>query len=53
MKELLQNLWMNDEGQDIAEYALMLAVIAVVVLGAITAIGNNANTIFQQIANAL
>jgi pilus assembly protein Flp/PilA len=53
MKELLQNLWLNDEGQDIAEYALMLAVIAVVVLGAITAIGTNANTIFQQIANAL
>ena len=33
MKSLLCNLWLNDEGQDVAEYAVMLAVILVIVVG--------------------
>lgn len=53
MKELLQNLWSNDEGQDIAEYAVMLAVILVIVVGTIRLIGSNANNVFSQTASAL
>ena len=53
MKELLQNMWSNDEGQDIAEYAVMLAVILVIVVGTIRLIGSNANNVFSQTASAI
>ena len=53
MKELLKNIWLNDEGQDIAEYAVMLAVILVIVVGTIKLIGSNANNVFSQTASAL
>ena len=53
MKELLLNLWSNDEGQDIAEYAVMLAVILVIVVGTIRLIGSNANNIFSETASAI
>ena len=53
MKELLQNVWMNDEGQDIAEYAVMLAVILVTVVGTIRLIGSEANNVFSQTASAM
>jgi Flp pilus assembly pilin Flp len=53
MKELLQNVWSNDEGQDIAEYAVMLAVILVIVVGTIRLIGSQANNVFSQTASAL
>ncbi|HEV2116588.1 MAG TPA: hypothetical protein VGR48_11215 [Terriglobales bacterium] len=53
MKELLMNLWSNDEGQDIAEYAVMLAVILVIVVGTIRLIGTQANNVFSQTASAI
>jgi Flp pilus assembly pilin Flp len=53
MTDVLRNLWMNDEGQDIAEYALMLAVILVIVILTVQAIGTNANNIFSKAASAL
>jgi Flp pilus assembly pilin Flp len=53
MKELLQNLWTNDEGQDIAEYAVMLAVILVIVVGTIRLIGTQANNVFSETASAM
>jgi pilus assembly protein Flp/PilA len=53
MTEVLRKLWNDDQGQDIAEYALMLAVILVVVIGAVVLIGQNANTIFGKAATAL
>lgn len=53
MTQLLTRFWNNDEGQDIAEYALMLAVILVIVITTVTMIGTNANTIFSKVANAL
>jgi len=53
MKELLQNVWLNDEGQDIAEYAVMLAVILVIVVGTIRLICSQANNVFSQTASAL
>jgi Flp pilus assembly pilin Flp len=53
MVKMLRNLWKDEQGQDVAEYALMLAVILVVVFGAVQLIGTNANTIFGQAAGAL
>jgi Flp pilus assembly pilin Flp len=53
MKHLLRKLWRHDEGQDIAEYAVMLAVILVIVVGAIRLIGSNANNAFSQAASSI
>jgi len=49
----LQQLWSDDRGQDIAEYAVMLAVILVIVVGTIRLIGSNANTVFSQVGSAI
>jgi Flp pilus assembly pilin Flp len=53
MKNLLSFLCRNEEGQDIAEYAVMLAVILVIVIGTVRLIGSNANTVFSQVASAV
>ena len=53
MINLVRTMWLNDEGQDIAEYAVMLAVILVIVVGTIKLIGTQANTVFSQTASAL
>jgi Flp pilus assembly pilin Flp len=46
-------LWKNDEGQDIAEYAVMLAVILVIVVGTIRLIGSNANNVFSNVGSSI
>ncbi|MGA7294888.1 MAG: hypothetical protein WBW53_21805 [Terriglobales bacterium] len=51
MVDFLRNLWTNDEGQDIAEYAVMLAVILVLVIGTVRLIGGNANNVFSGVAS--
>ncbi len=51
--DLLRKLWSDDRGQDIAEYALMLTVILLIVVAAVTAIGTNANTVFNSVAGKL
>jgi pilus assembly protein Flp/PilA len=43
----------NEEGQDLLEYALLVALIALVAVGAVTAAGLKVNTIFNQIATAI
>ena len=53
MSEVLHAVWANDEGQDIAEYAVMLAVILVIVVGTIRLIGSNANTVFSSVGSAI
>ena len=53
MKNLVQSLWTNQEGQDIAEYAVMLAVILVIVIGTVRLIGGNANNVFSQVASSI
>jgi Flp pilus assembly pilin Flp len=50
---LLRQLWQDDQGQDIAEYAVMLAVILVIVVGTVRLIGSNANTVFSQVGSAI
>ena len=47
MSGLFRRLWSEDEGQDIAEYAVMLAVILVIVVGTVRLIGGNANNVFS------
>ena len=51
--KLLQQLWQDEQGQDIAEYAVMLAVILVIVVGTVRLIGSNANTVFSQVGSAI
>jgi Flp pilus assembly pilin Flp len=51
MKNLGKLLWRNEEGQDVAEYAVMLAVILVIVIGTVRLIGGNANNVFSQVAS--
>ena len=53
MKKFLQALWTNQQGQDIAEYAVMLAVILVLVVGTIRLIGSNANNVFSSAASSI
>ena len=53
MKDFANLLWRNDEGQDIAEYAVMLAVILVIVIGTVRLIGGNANNVFSQVASSI
>lgn len=53
MAKFLQHLWQDDRGQDIAEYAVMLAVILVIVVGTIRLIGSNANNVFSQVGSAI
>jgi Flp pilus assembly pilin Flp len=53
MFSLLSRLWSEDHGQDIAEYAVMLAVILVIVVGTLRLIGSNANNAFSSVASSL
>jgi Flp pilus assembly pilin Flp len=53
MTHLLRKLWSHDEGQDIAEYAVMLAVILVLVVGTLRLIGGNANNVFSAAASSI
>ena len=53
MQSLIQRLWADDQGQDIAEYAVMLAVILLLVVGTIRLIGTNANSTFSNVASNL
>ena len=50
---LTRSLWRRDEGQDLLEYALLVALIALVAVGAVTAAGVQVDAIFQQIAGAI
>jgi Flp pilus assembly pilin Flp len=53
MNQLIGQLWRRDRGQDIAEYAVMLAVILVLVVGAVQLVGSNSNTVFSNVASSI
>ena len=53
MAKLWQQFWKDERGQDIAEYAVMLAVILVIVVGTIRLIGSNANNVFSSVGSAI
>ena len=48
-----RDLWTDERGQDIAEYAVMLAVILIIVVGTVRLIGSNANNAFSNVASSL
>ena len=53
MSSLLRSLVFNDNGQDIAEYAVLVAAILIIVIGTIRLVGSNANTVFSNVAIAV
>jgi Flp pilus assembly pilin Flp len=53
MYQFINRLWHEDSGQDIAEYAVMLAVILVLVVGTVRLIGSNANNAFSAVASSI
>jgi len=53
MMQLFRRLSRDEEGQDIAEYAVMLAVILVLVIGTVRLIGGNANNAFSSVASSI
>ena len=52
MLSVSARLW-EEDGQDVAEYAVMLAVILAVVVGTIRLIGSNANNVFSSVSSAI
>jgi Flp pilus assembly pilin Flp len=53
MLQFCRKLWSDEQGQDIAEYAVMLAVILVLVIGTVRLIGGNANNVFSTVASSI
>lgn len=51
--ERISQLWIEEQGQDVAEYAVMLAVILVIVIGTVRLIGGNANNVFSQVSSQM
>ena len=51
--DMIGRLWREDQGQDIAEYAVMLAVILVLVVGTVRLVGTQSNTVFSQVASSI
>ena len=49
----LRQCWQDERGQDIAEYAVMLAVILIIVIGTVKLIGTNANSTFSNVASSV
>lgn len=53
MTKAIHQLWAEESGQDVAEYAVMLAVILVIVIGTVRLIGGNANNVFSQVQSQI
>ena len=53
MSKLIRRMWAEEQGQDIAEYAVMVAVILIIVVGTIRLIGSNSNTVFSTVASSI
>jgi len=53
MAKLMKKLWSDERGQDIAEYAVMLAVILVLVVGTVRLIGGSSNNVFSAVASSI
>ncbi len=53
MAKYLKSFWCDESGQDIAEYAVMLAVVLVIVIGTVRLIGTNAGSVFSQVGSSI
>ncbi len=50
---MLRSFFAKEEGQGLVEYALILVLIAVVVIGALTLLGGNISALFQELAGTI
>lgn len=53
MAAFIQRLWSDEQGQDIAEYAVLVAAILIIVVGTIRLVGSNSNTVFSNVASSV
>ncbi|HYY69509.1 MAG TPA: Flp family type IVb pilin [Terriglobales bacterium] len=53
MTEVLRRFWIEDEGQDLVEYALIVALVSVALIAALTALKGGISTAFSQATSAL
>ena len=53
MRRWFHQIWLEEQGQDIAEYAVMLAVILIIVVGTVRLIGGNSNNVFSAVASSI
>jgi len=53
MVQFIKGFWQEEEGVTAIEYGLIAALIAVVIIGALTIVGGELNTVFEKIGNAL
>ena len=53
MDYFLDTLWSNEEGQAVAEYSVMLAVILVIVVSTVRLIGSNAGNVFSMVGSSI
>ncbi len=53
MTAFLGRLWSQEDGQDVAEYAVMLAVVLVIVVGTVRLVGANAGNVFSSVASGI
>ena len=53
VSNIIRSLWSEDAGQDIAEYAVMVAVILLVVVVSVRLIGANSNNVFSRVASSI
>ena len=53
MLHTLLKMLLDDEGQDITDYAVLLAVILIVVVGTVRFVGSNANNVFSATASSI
>ncbi|MEA4938353.1 MAG: Flp family type IVb pilin [Christensenella sp.] len=49
----MKRFWMNEEGQGMVEYGLIIALVAIVVIVGLGAIGTKANGLFGDVGNKL
>jgi Flp pilus assembly pilin Flp len=50
---MMQRLWSEQDGQDIAEYAVMMAVILMLVAATVRLIGSNATNTFAAVGSSI
>jgi Flp pilus assembly pilin Flp len=53
MKDFLVRLWREEPGQDVGEYAVMLAVILAIAIATIRLVGSQANNVFSSVSSAI